>query len=168
MYKISRDSQGARLTWLKVTGGSLAVKTVLSGDGWSEKVDQIRLYSGAKFTAVPQADAGTICAVTGLTRTFPGQGFGGEPSAHPPVLEPVLTYQVLLPQDADVYGIFLQLQELAEEEPQLHIVWNEQLKQIHLQLMGEVQLEVLQSLVERRFGWQVWPSRGVQHRQHRV
>ena len=160
VYKISRDSQGARLTWLKVTGGSLAVKTVLSGDGWSEKVDQIRLYSGAKFTAVPQADAGTICAVTGLTRTLPGQGFGGEPSAHPPVLEPVLTYQVLLPQDADVYGIFLQLQELAEEEPQLHIVWNEQLKQIHLQLMGEVQLEVLKRLIADRFGLAVEFSTG--------
>lgn len=155
VYKISRDSQGNRLTWMKVTGGTLAVKTVLSGKDpektWSEKVDQIRIYSGAKFTTVNAVEAGSICAVTGLTRTFPGQGFGGEPTSRSSVLDPVLTYQLLLPEDADIYATFLQLKELEEEEPQLHIVWNEHLKEIHIQLMGQVQLEVLKRLIADRF-----------------
>lgn len=140
---------------MKVTGGTLAVKTVLSGKDpektWSEKVDQIRIYSGAKFTTVNAVEAGSICAVTGLTRTFPGQGFGGEPTSRSSVLDPVLTYQLLLPEDADIYATFLQLKELEEEEPQLHIVWNEHLKEIHIQLMGQVQLEVLKRLIADRF-----------------
>ena len=164
VYKISRDPQGNRLTWMKITGGTLAVKTVLTGENtqesWSEKVDQIRIYSGAKFTAVNTAEAGSICAVTGLTHTFPGQGFGAEPTSRRSVLEPVLTYQLLLPEAADVYGTFLQLKELEEEEPQLHIVWNEQLKEIHVQLMGQVQLEVLKRLIADRFGLTVEFSAG--------
>ena len=164
VYKISRDEHGARLTWLKVTGGTLAVKTLLSGgreeETWSEKVDQIRLYSGAKFTSVQRAEAGTVCAVTGLTRTFPGQGLGAEAAVWQPTLDPVLTYQMLLPEGSDVYGTFLRLRELAEEEPQLHITWNEQLREIHVQLMGEVQLEILRQLIEDRFGLAVEFSAG--------
>lgn len=167
VYKISRDSQGTRLTWLKVTGGQLAVKTTLSNHpgaaseaAWSEKVDQIRIYSGAKFTAVNAAGPGTICAVTGLSKTVPGEGLGGESSAEAPVLEPVLTYQMLLPEGADVYGTFLRLKELTEEDPQLHIVWSEQLKEIHIQLMGEVQLEILKRLISDRFGLDVHFSSG--------
>ncbi len=166
VYKISRDHQGTRLTWLKVTGGQLNVKTTLShasGTGetiWSEKVDQIRIYSGSKFTSVNTAETGTICAVTGLSKTFPGEGLGAEPTAEPPVLEPVLTYQLLLQETADVYGTFLKLKELSDEDPQLHIVWNEHLREIHLQLMGEVQLEVLKRLIADRFALDVGFSSG--------
>ena len=110
VFKISHDEQGTRLTWLKLTGGTLAVKTTLSGhsdteDAWSEKIDQIRIYSGAKFTAAQQVTAGTVCAVTGLTHTLPGDGLGDEPDAEKPLLEPVLTYQMLLPEGTDVYGV---------------------------------------------------------------
>ena len=157
VFKISHDEQGTRLTWLKLTGGTLAVKTTLSGhsdteDAWSEKIDQIRIYSGAKFTAAQQVTAGTVCAVTGLTHPLPGDGLGDEPDAEKPLLEPVLTYQMLLPEGTDVYGAFLQLKTLMEEDPQLHLVWNERLREIHIQLMGEVQLEILQALAAQRFG----------------
>lgn len=155
-YKISRDVQGTRLTWMKVTGGSLKVKTLLSGDGrdghWEEKVDQIRLYSGAKYRTVEQVEAGTVCAVTGLGKTVPGQGFGLEPSAEPPSLQPVLTYQLLLPPECNLPETMRRLAQLEEEDPMLHILWNEQLQEIHVQLMGEVQLEVLQRQLRDRFG----------------
>ena len=164
VFKISRDDRGTRLTWLKVTGGRLAVKTVLSGgteeDAWSEKVDQVRVYSGAKFTTPGEVEAGTVCAVTGLTRTAPGQGLGRESGTWQPTLDPVLTYQMLLPEGTDVYGTFLRLRELAEEEPQLHISWNEQLREIRVQLMGEVQLEILRSLIADRFDLNVDFSAG--------
>ena len=164
VYKISRDEHGTRLTWLKVTGGGLAVRTLLSGggeeDGWSEKVDQIRLYSGARFTRVQRLDPGAVCAVTGLTHTFPGQGLGAEANLWQPTLDPVLTYQMLLPDGTDVFGTFLRLRELAEEEPQLHISWNEQLREIHVQLMGEIQLEILRQLIADRFGLAVEFSAG--------
>lgn len=166
VYKISRDNQGTRLTWMKITGGQLATKTLLSNhsangeDTWSEKVDQIRIYSGAKFTSVNAVSAGTICAVTGLSQTFPGEGLGKEEAADRPILEPVLTYQILLPEGTDVHSTFLQLKELADEDPQLHIVWNETLKEIHIQLMGEVQLEVLKQLIAKRFHLDVHFSSG--------
>ncbi|MCD8146479.1 MAG: TetM/TetW/TetO/TetS family tetracycline resistance ribosomal protection protein [Clostridiales bacterium] len=156
VFKISRDSQGSRLTYLKVTGGSLPVKTALSGgteeEPWTEKVDQIRIYSGAKYTAVSVAEAGTVCAVTGLTHTRPGQGLGGEGDAALPLLEPVLTYQILLPPDCDPNAAYLKLKELEEEDPQLHILWDPRQRSLHIQLMGQVQLEVLKSMVASRFG----------------
>ena len=165
VFKISHDEQGTRLTWLKLTGGTLAVKTTLSGhsdteDAWSEKIDQIRIYSGAKFTAAQQVTAGTVCAVTGLTHTLPGDGLGDEPDAEKPLLEPVLTYQMLLPEGTDVYGAFLQLKTLMEEDPQLHIIWNQTLQEIHIQLMGEIQLEIMQRVIADRFGLEVSFSSG--------
>ncbi|MCD8190717.1 MAG: TetM/TetW/TetO/TetS family tetracycline resistance ribosomal protection protein [Clostridiales bacterium] len=156
VFKIARDSQGNRLTYLKVTGGSLPVKTALSGgtaeNAWTEKVDQIRIYSGAKYTTAPLAQAGTACAVTGLTQTRPGQGLGGEGDAALPLLEPVLTYQILLPPDCDPNASYLKLKELEEEDPQLHILWDARQRSLHIQLMGQVQLEVLKSMVASRFG----------------
>ena len=160
VYKIARDAQGGRLTYLKVTGGTLRVKAPLTNrrEGvteekvWEEKVDQIRIYSGAKFQTVEEAPAGTVCAVTGLSQTFPGQGLGSEQGATVPLLEPVLTYQVLLPQGCDPHTALGKLRLLEEEDPQLHVVWNEQLREIHVQLMGQVQLEILSRMLLERFG----------------
>ncbi len=161
VYKISHDGQGARLTWLKVTGGTLSVKDTLTGraghEDWSEKVDQIRLYSGAKYRLLEQAAAGTLCAVTGLSRTFPGQGFGIEAAAgtNAPILTPALTYQVLLPPEVDVHTALQKLRLLEEEDPQLHLVWRERVRELHVQLMGPVQREVLARQILERFGWEV-------------
>ncbi|MBQ0001475.1 MAG: TetM/TetW/TetO/TetS family tetracycline resistance ribosomal protection protein [Clostridiales bacterium] len=166
VFKIARDDQGNRLTYMKITGGSLKVKTILSDDksgsrnpyteenedgSWEEKVDQMRVYSGARFEPITEAAAGSICAVTGLTRTYPGEGLGAEPDSEVPVLEPVLNYQIILPSDCDVHVMLRKLRQLEEEEPQLHIVWDEQLGEIHAQLMGEVQTEILKSLIWDRF-----------------
>ncbi len=159
MYKIARDAQGVRLTYLKITGGSLRVKTPLTGgEGemrWEEKADQIRIYSGAKYRAVEEAEAGTVCAVTGLSRTRPGEGLGFEAAGQPPVLEPVLTYRLELPEGCDPHAALRQLRELEEEDPQLHILWDERLREIHIQLMGEVQLEILRQVIAQRFGVEV-------------
>ncbi len=163
VFKISRDGQGSRLTWLKVTGGKLRVKDLLTNRQpgmaddkvWEEKADQLRIYSGTKFRPVDEAPAGTVCAVTGLSRTRPGQGLGCETAWTAPVLEPVLTYHIQLPEGTDPHTALLKLQQLEEEDPQLHIVWHEQLRQIHAQLMGEVQLEILQRLIRERFGMEV-------------
>lgn len=160
VYKISRDAQGNRLTWMKITGGGLKVKTRLTNAGlsvrgediWEEKADQLRLYSGEKYEMVDFVPAGSVCAVTGLTKTQPGDALGLEPESLTPVLEPVLTYQLILPEDGDVHTTLGKLKQLEEEDPQLHIVWNERLQEIHIQLMGEIQLEVLKSLVIERFG----------------
>ena len=151
IFKISRDDQGVRLAWLKVTGGSLKVKTLLDGPGWKEKADQLRIYSGRKFQPVDKAPAGSIVAVTGLNGAAAGQGLGFEAEGTPPALEPVLTYQVLLPEGQDPVTAMQKLRQLEEEDPQLHLVWNERLREIHIQLMGEVQLEVLQRLIAQRF-----------------
>ena len=148
VYKISRDKQGNRLTHLKVTGGSLKVKTPIYED---EKVDQIRIYSGTGFSPVPEVFAGDVCAVTGLSRSKIGEGLGCEVDSIPPVLEPVLTYQIVLPEGSDVHGTFLKLKQLEEEEPELHIVWNEALNEIHAQVMGEVQIEILKSMIFDRY-----------------
>ena len=163
VFKISRDSQGARLTFLKITGGVLRTKDLLTNrrddtpadQVWSEKADQLRLYSGAKFRPVDQADAGSVVAVTGLTHTFPGQGLGYEDSWNGPVLEPVLTYQVILEDGTDPATALGRLRQLEEEDPQLHVVWNEQNRVIHIQLMGEVQLEILKRLLQERFSMTV-------------
>lgn len=156
VFKITRDSQGNRLTHLKITGGSLNVKSYVSSnsttdDVWEEKVDQIRIYSGEKFTTANQAVAGEICAVTGLTRTSSGEGLGIEKASLSPYLEPVLTYQIILPEGTDVHGMLGKLRQLEEEEPQLHIVWNEQLGEIHAQVMGEIEIEILKNLIMERF-----------------
>lgn len=149
VYKIARDEQGNRLTYLKVTGGTLHVKNILPGT--KEKINQIRIYSGAKYEAVQSAAAGRVCAVTGPVSTYPGQGIGAEKELDMFILEPVLTYQIQLPVDCDVHQMLLNLKQLEEEEPQLHIVWEEQIGEIHAQLMGEVQTEVLKSLIWERF-----------------
>ncbi len=159
VFKVSQDEQGARLTWLRVTGGELKVKAQLSGetDGepWSEKANQLRLYSGAKYTLAEFVLPGQVCAVTGLTKARPGEGLGAERDSDLPVLEPVLSYQVLLPEGADVHAALGKLHRIEEEEPQLHVVWNETLGEIHVQLMGEIQLEVLKSLLAERYGLNV-------------
>ena len=155
IFKISRDSQNNRLAWMKITGGSLKVKTVLEGPGWSDKADQLRVYSGLKFQPVDTAPAGAVVAVTGLSSAAAGQGLGFEAEGTPPVLEPVLTYQVILPEGQDPVTAMQKLRQLEEEDPQLHLVWNERLKEIHIQLMGQVQLEILQRLIAQRFGMEV-------------
>lgn len=149
VFKISRDNQGNRLTHLKVTSGVLHVK-----DCWGEeeKVNQIRIYSGAKFESVKEASAGCICAVTGPLHTHPGQGIGSEPASELPMLEPVLTYRILLPFDSDVHKCLQQFKQLEEEEPELHVLWNEELGEIQVQLMGDVQIEILKHMLEERYG----------------
>ena len=159
VFKVSQDEQGARLAWLRVTGGELKVKAQLTGEAdgepWAEKANQLRLYSGAKYTLTEAIGPGQVCAVTGLTKARPGEGLGAERDSDLPVLEPVLSYQVLLPEGADVHAALGKLHRLEEEEPQLHVVWNETLGEIHVQLMGEIQLEVLRSLLAERFGLEV-------------
>lgn len=158
VFKIFEDEQGARLTFMKITGGTLKVKTQLQGNKkneWTEKINQIRVYSGAKYSVTEEAAAGTVCAVTGLTQTYPGEGLGSEPDAPNAVLESVLTYRMELPDGLDTHTALTQLRRLEEEDPQLHIVWNEQLQEIHAQVMGEVQLEVLTRIIAERFGFEV-------------
>ena len=150
VFKIVRDGAD-RLTYVKITGGSLKVRTLLG----EEKVNQIRIYSGTRYQTVDEAPAGTVCALTGLTRTRPGDVFGAEPPALEPELEPVLNYQVILPPDCDVHTMLRNLRQLEEEDPQLRVVWNGDLGEIHLQLMGEVQLEVMTRLIRERFGVEV-------------
>ncbi len=153
VFKVTRDAQGNRLTHLKVTGGMLKVRTAVTGG--QEKVNQIRIYSGDKFEAVQEAEAGTVCAVTGLQRTQPGEGLGIEQDSIAPLLVPVLTYQMILPEECDAAKMMTSLSQLQEEEPELHIVWEEELKEIRVQVMGEVQLEILTSLIRERFGTEV-------------
>lgn len=148
VFKIGRDKQGSRLTYMKITGGTLKVKMQLKEE---EKAEQIRIYSGSGFKTVNEASAGTICAVTGLTETYSGEGLGIEKASEAPMLEPVLTYRIMLPEDCDVHHMFLRLKELEEEEPELHIVWDETLGEIHAQVMGEVQIEILKNMIAERF-----------------
>ena len=151
VFKISRDGQGNRLTHLKITGGSLKVKSFLDKEQ-TEKVNQIRIYSGAKFDLVNEAEAGCICAVTGPSETRPGQSFGMEESGKSPLLEPVLTYQIVLPDGVDAHTMLKNLRLLEEEDPLLHIVWDETLGEIRAQVMGQVQMEILKSQILERFG----------------
>lgn len=161
VYKISED-KGQRLTFLKVTGGSLKVKEILASpkNKNSEKINQIRIYSGDKFTAVDEVSAGTVCAVTGVTFTRPGDGLGKEKSTGMPVLEPVLTYKLQLPEGVDAHTSLEKMKILESEDPQLKVVWNERLGEIHVQLMGDVQLEVLQAIISERFGINASFSKG--------
>ena len=190
VYKITRDEHGSRLTHMKITGGSLKVKMLLTnrkengteqkneniklenqfnnGDRqqndktpvWEEKVDQIRIYSGSRYETVDEVGAGAVCVVTGLSSTYPGQGLGDETVSDLPILEPVLNYQILLPPECNAHDMLLKLRQLEEEAPELHIVWSEKLKEIHVQLMGEVQVEILKSLIKERFGVNVEFSLG--------
>lgn len=163
VFKIARDAQGNRLTYLKVTSGILKARDMIKGKSvaedteeknteWSEKVNQLRIYSGEKFESIPEAEAGVVCAVIGLTQTYPGQGLGEESEEKIPVLEPVLTYQVLLPPEVSAQVMLPKLRVLEEEEPKLHLVWEEHLKEIQVRVMGEVQLEILQRMIKDRFG----------------
>jgi ribosomal protection tetracycline resistance protein len=152
IFKIARDEQGNRLTYMKITGGELKVKDVMKNHDWEDKINQIRIYSGQKFESVNEVEAGTVCAVTGLGKTKAGEGLGIEEESDAPILEPVLSYQILLPNDCDPRVMLPKLRQIEEEEPQLHIIWDEQLQEIQAQIMGEVQTEVLRSLVESRFG----------------
>ncbi len=160
VYKITQDEQGNRLTHMKITGGTLKVRSIIDSGVWQEKINQIRVYSGVKFTAVDEIAAGSICAVTGLTKTYAGEGLGNEHGEISPVLEPVLTYKINLPPKTDVQNALSQLCRLEEQEPQLHIIWNERLQEIHVQLMGEIQLEILKTMIADRFGMEVSFDRG--------
>lgn len=151
VFKITRDERGERLTWLKVTGRQLRVREVLHGPDWEEKVNQIRLYSGAKFTAVDVAPAGTVCAVTGLTRTTAGEGLGAEENWSGPRLEPVLSYQVIPPEGVDASTLLERLRRLEEEDPQLQVEWEPHAEQVRVKLMGQVHREVLERELRRRF-----------------
>ena len=156
VFKISRDAQGGRLTWLKVTGGALRVKAPLSyraqNQDYQEKADQLRLYSGIKFRTLEKAGAGSVVAVTGLSHSYVGLGLGTEAEASAPLLQPVLTYQLVLPDGADAHNALTKLRELEEEDPMLRIVWDERYGQIHVQLMGKIQLEILRRRILDRFG----------------
>lgn len=160
VFKIARDEQGNRLTYLKVTGGSLKVREMISSalskeTPWEEKVNQIRVYSGARFEPVNEAFPGCVCAVTGLTKTLPGEGIGAEAGGEVPVLEPVLVYRIALPDGVDALSMLPKLKQLEEEDPQLHIIWEEQIKELKVKLMGEVQLEILKVQIWERFGVKV-------------
>ena len=148
VYKISRDAQGNRLTHLKITGGTLRVKQSIS----EEKIDQIRIYSGTGYTVEQEVTAGTICALTGPVKTFCGEGLGAERENTAALLKPVMTYRIVLPDGCDVHQMYRELCQLEEEEPQLHVVWKEQVSEIQIQLMGEVQTEILKNIISERFG----------------
>ena len=160
VFKISRDEQGVRLTHMKITSGCLRVRDTLQGNGWDEKVTQLRSYSGAKFTPVEEALPGDVVAVTGLTRTMPGLGLGTEQQGTPPVLEPVLTYRIMLPEGYDAHKALELLRQLEDEDPQLHVDWNSHLQQLSVRLMGAIQLEILQQTLLDRFGLAVQFGRG--------
>ncbi len=163
VYKISRDAQGNRLTHVKITGGTLRVKEIIHTHGGNgntdrvreEKIDQIRIYSGSKYVLEQEVSAGTVCALTGPVTTFCGEGLGAERGSVAPLLVPVMTYRIALPEGCDVHQMYNKLCQLEEEEPQLHIVWKEQVGEIQAQLMGEVQIEILQNLIRERFGAEV-------------
>lgn len=158
VFKITRDEQGNRLTHMKITGGSLKARTLLSGGKeflWEEKVNQIRLYSGEKFEPIQEVKAGDICAVTGLSRTIPGEGLGREKDAPLPFLEPVLSYCIRLPKGCEAAVILPKLKQLEEEDPMLQIIWKEEVQEIHAKVMGEVQIEILQCVIAERFGVEV-------------
>lgn len=171
VYKIARDAQGTRLTYVKITGGTLRVKQMIHTHGGNkayrdgkdadlngqleEKIDQIRIYSGSKYTVEQEVSAGTVCVLTGLVTTFAGEGLGAEVENTVPLLEPVMTYRIVLPDGCDVHQTYQKLCQLEEEEPQLHIVWKEQVGEIQAQLMGEVQIEILRNIISERFGVEV-------------
>ena len=155
VYKIGRDARGVRLTYLKVTSGSLCVKDKVAYSGIEEKVDQLRIYSGDKYEMADEVHTGEVCAVTGLDQTYPGMGLGVNTTKTMPILEPVLNYQIMVPQGVNPVELMKNLKQLEEEDPQLNILWNESLQEIHAQLMGQVQMEVLGRVILDRFGVKV-------------
>ncbi len=155
VFKISRDERGARLTHLKVTGGTLRTRDTISGEDWEEKITQLRVLSGGRFTPVDEALPGDVVAAVGLSRTAIGMGLGVQEDAPQPALEPVLTYRIFFPEGTDVHKAWLQLQQLEEEDPQLHLVWDERLRTLNIQLMGPVQMEILSQVILDRFGMEV-------------
>lgn len=160
VYRVSRGARGERLAWLKVTGGTLRAKTLvdgrdLRGEAWTEKVDEVRLYQGASFETVAEVPAGQICAVTGLSRAVPGCALGAESAGEEPVLAPVLSYQVIPSEGLDVTTLVRALRELASEDPLLGVAWHEQLQEVHVQLMGEVQQDVVREQLRERYGMEV-------------
>ena len=157
IYKITRDGLGNRLTHMKITGGVLKVKEYLENaeKSWKEKVNEIRIYSGEEFHSVQEADAGTVCVVMGLSQTKSGEGLGRERHSFAPLLEPVLIYRILTKADEDMHVLRENLKQLEEENPQLHIVWNEELGELHVQVMGEIEISILKSLIWERFGSEI-------------
>lgn len=155
VYKITEE-QGARLTHMKITSGSLKVRSMING----EKVSRIRVYSGTKFSSADEVFAGTVCAAEGLSLTRAGQGVGTEQDSLSPVLEPVMTYRMILPDGADAHTVLTRMRILEEEDPQLHVIWNSRLQEIHVRLMGEIQLEILRTVIQERFGMAVEFDRG--------
>ncbi|MDE7122393.1 MAG: GTP-binding protein, partial [Oscillospiraceae bacterium] len=151
VYKISEDDQGRRLTHLKITGGTLHVRDILNYNNISEKISQIRIYSGAKFQTVDAVQQGAVCAVTGLSESCAGQGFGCESSSGKPVLEPILRYAVILPEEISIHTALIAFKKLEQEDPQLHVDFSETLQEIHVLLMGEIQLAVLRHILKERF-----------------
>ena len=160
VFKISEDNMGVRLTHMKITGGSLKVKDLITQKGASQKVNQIRVYSGSKFEAKDEVYPGTVCAVVGLSETYPGQGLGAETDAKGLLLEPVLTYKAEFPNDVDLHTALVNLKQLEAEDPTLHVLWNSQLSEIHVQMMGEVQIEVLTRIIKERFNLDVKFNQG--------
>lgn len=160
VFKISEDEQGSRLTHLKITGGNLKVKALLKYNGTEEKINQIRIYSGKKYNTLESVDGGTICVVTGLSKTYSGQGLGKQSDEFAPVLEPVLTYRLILNPETDVHFALSSLKKLEQEDPQLHVTWNELLEEINVQLMGEIQLEIFKRIIKERFGFDADFSKG--------
>ena len=151
VFKISRDEQGNRLTHMKITGGRLKVRDLIKGSDWEEKITQLRIYSGKNYEAIGEVAAGTVCAVTGLSKTRPGEGLGLEKDFSKAVLEPLLSYRINLPHGYSPREVLPKLREIEEENPELHITWDETLEEIQAQVMGEVQIEVLQSIIKKRF-----------------
>ena len=160
VFKISDDEKGQRLAHMKITGGSLKVKTVLNGKNWSQKANELRVYSGVKYSQEQEVFAGDICAVPALLNTYPGEGLGCEKESESLVLEPVFTYSVILPPDADLTTSYSVFKRIEEEETQMHVIFNSHLQKIDVQVMGEVQLEVLKRILEERFDLKVEFSKG--------
>lgn len=159
VFRISRSDRGERLSWLKVTGGTLRAKMMVEGADhgapWTEKINEIRLYQGKRHETVAELPAGSICAVTGLTHTMPGSALGAEAAAPRPMLAPVLSYQVIPAPGTDASALVRALRELASEDPLLGVTWHEQLQEAHVQLMGEVQQDVVRELLRDRYGIEV-------------
>ncbi len=160
VFKISEDERGNRLTHLKITGGTLSARDIIKKDSWEEKVNEIRIYSGVKFQSTGSVSQGDVCSVTGLTKTFPGEGLGCERTSAALCQSPLFSYSLILPEGKDPLMAIKELKKLEEEETELHITWNEQTKEISLQLMGEVQLEVLKKIIASRFDMDVDFTRG--------
>ena len=160
VFKVSRDERGERLVFLRLTGGKLAVRTLLhgtdeNGEPWEEKVNQIRFYSGMKYRSADEAEAGAVCAVTGLSHVIPGDALGSADPDSGEVLEPFMTYSVIVPEGMDVHTVLRHFRELGEEDPKLHVTWNSETSEIGIRLMGQIQLEVLRTMIEERYGYTV-------------